>query len=229
MNPITPIAILYACLGLFLFALGVRSYSRYKKLKSPTSLYLAYFGMLCSVFFLLNSVPMVLTNNTTILKASIIIGNIFYYMGMIVAVILIWHIALKRRVPLIVLLLPASILIGITFYGWTLSVITSQTAKVENGTFIYDLVNYPLWLDAFLSLIYITVGLSLFAEMKKNTEPGSKLRIGSFAFIFIGAGVIAIYNDLFLHSFNNSWLIYVFYAIILLLFTMFFFFKRSKN
>lgn len=224
-----PIDFLLFIAGIILLYMSWRSWRRYQVLKSPTSYYLTLFGLTESTFFFLNSIPFFLTSDVAVLKWCFIIGNFFYYLAILVTTRLIWHLTFHRRFKYRYLFVPVLLLCLFVLAGYTLSALHSTDMHVADGALVYTIPNTVLRVDACISLLFVLVSLTLMREAFRSSAKGGRNSILAFAFMYLGGGLIAIYNTLFLHLTANSPIMYGLYAGVVVFFLLFIFIGRANS
>ena len=200
---------------------SIRATINYKKLHNPLSLYFAITGYSAFTAFTMWSIPLILTTNLDILLITNIVGDLFLYIMFVVQIVILHYLALKNKVPLKVVLVPAILLSIVGWlshcYGYIVNGIS-----ISDGVFVYEL---PL-IANIIQLIFLTfvfaVGTSLIKQIKRQTDKQAKIVLLSIGVLYMLSAIGGALNVILSGGSNQSPIIITSYFIGFILFTLIF-------
>ena len=201
-----------ALMGLVVLFFGLRGLYRYNKTKSPLTLYYSWSGVLFGLSGIVYAIPFAMTDIEIILKSTVTIADILFYIGIMVQFRIIWYLGLKKRVFFMWLFWPVFI-ISLIALGFDLSSRISSKYYVENGVAIFPANQVTLYILGLLSISIIIVGLLTLMQIKELKNRQQKIRLASLGIMFLLAGLTVEYNFLFLGGNNTSSAIVIGYAV----------------
>lgn len=229
MNPVPTNIIPYFLAALATLVVGIRSTQNYRRLGSPLSRHFAVSGFLASAGLFLYSVPFVVVDNQAFLRTTIILGRLCLDIVAYYQIYLIWYLTSLRKIRLRWLVLP---LIAIAVPGFITQAyhFAHSFVGIQNGEAIYSLNQFAVVTHAFSLLIVFLAGVVLAKSAVLQKDFRGKIRLFSVALLYMAAAASDMYNVLALQGLNNSWIVYLGFAIAsggFLITTLFF--LRSKT
>jgi len=208
-----PISVAYLIAAAALFALAAWSVSSYNRSKSPLTKYLAISGLLAGAYFLVNSVPFILTSDINSLKIIVGIGSVAYYAVLVVQAKLLWYLLFGDKRDYRWLYSPVLIL-AIIAYFISLNASWQLQPTLSSGALNYNWPPILLLLDAVLDLLFIGVGVCVLRLGNSAKNFRGKVRIFSLSLAYIAGGILGVYNALFQNGPNNSPSMFLIYALV---------------
>ena len=208
-----PISVAYLIAAAALLALAAWSASGYNRSKSPLTKYLAISGLLAGSYFLVNSLPFILTSDINTLKIAVGIGDVTYYAVLVVQAKLLWYLLFGDRRDYRWLYAPV-LIIAIIAYFISLNATWQLEPTLSVGALNYSWPPILLLLDALLDLLFIAVGICVLRLGGNAKNFRGKVRIFSLSLAYIAGGIIGIYNALFQNGPDNSPSMFVIYALV---------------
>lgn len=189
---------LIAVAGLFF---GIRGLISYRRVHSPLTLYYATSGVLIGLSNLFYSVPFIFTQEEAMLKASILIGDLFFYLVIMVQLKIIWYLTLANRVKFIWLALPVAALAIASTLSSIISLPNIDYYVVNNKAH-FPASTLTSRLAALLSVILVVQGAITIIKALSVEDKKARIRMFIIGITFGFGGVIAVYN--FLSSAGNT-------------------------
>ncbi len=217
-------------LALGSLALGLRGIMRYRSLKSPLIMYYSLAAILIGAAALVYSLPFTFFDDSRSLKIAITIGDVLYYVGILMVVKIIWYLRLKqRKVPFLIVAVPVGLVAGFSFLI-DLFYRQDQIYGVFNNVATYPTSPVALSLLALLSSSIIICGFLTITEGVKINDKRQRWRLFSIGTMMLLGGIVAVNNFLFLQGTNNNTASLVGYAMVFWLFLSgLLFVRKSKH
>lgn len=215
-------------MGTVVLVFGIRGLYHYSSVKTPLTLYYALSGVFFGVSGIFYSLPFAVTNNDTVLKLAITLADTLYYFAILVQLRIIWYLGLKKKISFMWLLVPALVLIIISF-GFDIVNRLNTVYYVAGGVANFSTAQVSLYLLAFLSLSIIAVGILTLLQVRHLQHKSAKIRLTTLGVMFLLAGLTVEYNFLFLQGNNTSSAIFIGYAVAIAGFVMGLFFVGRRT
>jgi hypothetical protein len=194
-----------------LYTLGIRSYLRYRKLKSPLTKYfmISGFGAATGLFFY--SVPFTFLSEQYQLKAAFIIGLIFIYLTLMYQSYFLWVYLFHKRINFAWLLVPT---LGIGLSAMIVDAIDSSKSEISfiDGKVIYQVADYSRYAQSLILLLVVVVGGVLIQRSKIVEGIWPKIRLISVGVLYILIALSGIYDNIISYGQNDSKVVLVGYA-----------------
>jgi hypothetical protein len=188
--------------GFVLTLFGFRGLYNYRRIKTPLSKYFAITGISMGIAFFLWSLPFIFTTSEPVIRAGLIIGDIFFYTMLLTQTRVIWHLRLQR-INYMWLFVPAFITAFVGWFSFARATLNSPVGVVDG------LAEIPVTLVSHIAQAILLTGLIIVAilvilEIPKQKTTKHKLGLLSIAALYLGGGVGGIANLITLEAEANT-------------------------
>ena len=160
-------------LGISVTFFGLRSLYLYYIKRLPLSFYLGLGALLIGVSDLFYSVPFFFTYNSSLLKITAFIGDLLYYVSILIMARLIWYLGLNKKISFYWVLTPYLILIT----GAVVSTLTSWSTivyQVVDNQAYFPVSTITSWFIAAMSTAFVFVGIIIVKQARLLKIPKQK-------------------------------------------------------
>jgi len=200
-------------IGSFAFLLfGLRGVANYKKLHSPLSLYFSISGFSVSLAFFFYSVPLIFTDDQTVLLVVNIIGDFFLYVMFVYQVVILHYLVFKNKISLKVLMVPVIIIAAIGWLSHCYGYIVNGVSVVD-GLFEYQLPLISNIIQILFLMVVLMVGIFMILRIKQQTDYRARLGLLGIGILYILSGLGGSLNVVLSGESNNSPAIIVSYIV----------------
>lgn len=183
--PLSSISWLIGAVALLI--LGIKSLFGYRHSRIELSKYITWFSLIVSLALFFFSVPSFFTLNLNTLRPLDMIGEGFFYGGMISQAAIVWCLILRSRVPMYVLTIPAGL---ISLASWLYA--------IPHATIHFSSHNFITYLDPRFStlviaglMIFLFVPVGVYFLRLAPRQSGFKAVMNSVVFgvVYLGIGL----------------------------------------
>lgn len=201
------------------FIFGLRATVNYRKLHNPLSLYFALSGFSACLAFLCWSVPLILTSNLNALLIINIVGDLFLYIMFVVQVVILHYLALKGKISLTVVLIPAVLLAIVGWISHCYGYIVGGVSVVD-GVYEYELPLIANVIQSIFLIVVFMVGVFMVFRIKQQTEARAKIGLLAIGILYMLSAIGGSLNVLLSGNSNQSPVIIATYIIGFILFIL---------
>jgi hypothetical protein len=176
-----------------LVVLGTKSVIGYRKSRGELAKYMAWFSWVFLPCLLAFSVPALFTLDPDILRITSLIGEFFFFMGLVTQAAILWCLILRRYFSIWYATMPVAI-IGIAC--WLYDVPRSQLTLEHNFINYYDPRAVSIIIAILMVSLFVPVGIYFIRAAGKQS--GAKATVTSFALgmMYVGIGLSTASEEL---------------------------------
>ena len=188
--------------GFVLTLFGFRGLASYRRLNTPLSKYFAITGISMGIAFFLWSLPFIFTTSEPVIRAGLILGDIFFYTMLITQTRVIWHLRFQR-INYLWFFIPALITAFIGWFSFAKATLNSPVGVVDGVAEIpVTVVSHAA--QAILLSLLVVVAILMLLDTRKQKTLKSKLGLIAVAALYMGGGVGGIANVITLEAQANT-------------------------
>lgn len=174
--------------GVALLILGVKSLLGYRHSRVELSKYITWFALVVSVALLFFSVPSFFTLNLHTLLPIDMVGEGFFYGGMIAQAAIVWCLILRSRVPMYALTVPVGL---ISLASWLYALPRAHIFLSSKNFVTYlDPRFSTLVIAGLMIFLFMPVGIYFLRLAPRQTGFKAILNSVVFGMVYLGIGLI---------------------------------------
>lgn len=169
-----------------LVVLGIKSVAGYHKSRGELSKYMAWFSWVFLPCLLAFSVPALFTLDHDVLRATSLIGEFFFFMGLVTQAAILWCLILRRYCSIWYVTVPAAIA-GLAC--WLYDVPNSRIVLSDNFINYYDPRPVSIVIAVMVVALFVPVGIYFIRAA--SLQAGAKATVTSFmlGIMYVGIGL----------------------------------------
>jgi hypothetical protein len=177
-----------------LFVLTIKSLAVYHKSRDQLAKYITWFGATFGICLIAFSVPSFFTLDPNTLRTSYLIGEFFFYMGMVTQAAIVWCLVLRRYFSVYYITTPIAVA---GFGAWAYDISRAKLSLAHN--FITYLLPTPTTWVIIIMMLTLFVPVGLYFIRAAHKQVGLKAIMTSYMLgtMYAGIGLSTSSQELF--------------------------------
>lgn len=167
-----------------LIVLGTKSTAGYHKSRVQLTKYMAWFSWVFLPCLLAFSVPPIFTLDPDILRTTSLIGEFFFYTGLVAQAAILWCLILRRYFPIYYATVPIAL---VSLAIWAYDIPRSQIVLSSNFVNYYDPRIISIAIAMLMIILFVPVGIYFIRAA--SWQSGLKATVTSFVLGMMYAGI----------------------------------------
>ena len=204
---------------------GWRALKNYQRLRNPLSGYFAVGALSMATAFFLWSVPLLFTDNQTVMQIISIVGDFFLYLALVSQAALVYYLTLRDKVPKVVFMGPIVAIAVAGYFSHVYGYLHNGVAIVD-GNFEYKLPFFASIAQIILLANVFLVGVLLFSRLKEQNSKRSKSNLIGISILLMLSATAGALNIISAGKPNETIPIIASYAVAFIAFLLILLFAR---
>jgi len=169
-----------------LFVLAIKSLVGYRKSRGQLAKYMAWFGFVFGISLITFSVPSLFSLDPGTLRTSYIIGEFFFYIGMVTQAAIMWCLVLRRYFSIYYVTVPVATLV---LAAWLYDIPRVRLSLAHNFITYYDPRPIPWAIIMLMIGLFVPVGAYFIRAASRQIGPKATVTSFVLGMMYVGIGL----------------------------------------